>query len=61
MKKYLVVLSIDVADEGNVGLIEVINQKELDETKSIRTGFGNTYGGKYEFDKSYLLLQYKIS
>ena len=27
-KKYLVVLSINVADEGEVGLIKVINKKE---------------------------------
>jgi hypothetical protein len=52
MKKYLVVLSIDVADEGDVGLIKVITQKELDETKSILTGFGNIDGESYEFDKS---------
>lgn len=52
MKKYLVVLSMDVADEGDVGLIKVITQKELDETKSIRTGFGNIDGESYEFDKS---------
>lgn len=52
MKNYLVVLSIDVADEGDVGLIKVITQKELDETKSIQTGFGNIEGENYQFDKS---------
>jgi len=52
MKKYLVVLSMDVADEGDVGLIKVITQKQLDETKSIHTGFGNIDGDSYEFDKS---------
>ncbi len=52
MKKYLTVLSIDVADEGNVGLIKVMTQKELDEAKSIRTGFGNIEGENYQFDKS---------
>ena len=52
MKKYLVVLAIDVADEGDVGLIKVITQKELDETKSIQTGFGNIDGESLPFDKS---------
>jgi len=52
MKKYLVVLSINVADEGDVGLIKVITQKELDKTKSIHTGFGNIDGEAYEFDES---------
>lgn len=52
MKKYLVVLSIDVADEGDVGLIKVITQKELNETKSIQTGFGNMDGESHQFDKS---------
>ena len=52
MKKYLVVLSMDVADEGDVGLIKVITQKELDEIKTIHTGFGNIDGGNYAFDKS---------
>jgi hypothetical protein len=52
MKKYLVVLAIDVADEGDVGLIKVITQKELDETKSIQTGFGNIEGETLQFDKS---------
>jgi len=52
MKKYLVVLSIDVADEGDVGLIKVITQEELDKTKSIQTGFGNIDGDSYQFDKS---------
>jgi hypothetical protein len=52
MKKYLVLLSFDVADEGDVGLIKVITQKELDETKSIHTGFGNIDGESLPFDKS---------
>jgi hypothetical protein len=52
MKKYLVVLSIDVADEGNVGLITILTQKELDETKSINTGFGNIDGRCIKFNKS---------
>jgi len=52
MKNYLVVLAINVADEGDVGLIEVITQKELDETKSIQTGFGNIDGESLPFDKS---------
>ena len=52
MKKYLVVLRIDVCDEGNVGLIKVITQEELEKTKSIHTGFGNMNGENYQFDKS---------
>jgi len=52
MKKYLVVLSIDVADEGDVGLIKVITQKDLDCVKSIQTGFGNIDGDSYKFGKS---------
>ena len=51
MKKYLV-LSMDVADEGYVGLVKVISQEELDQTKSIQTGFGNIDGVNYPFDKS---------
>lgn len=51
-KKYLVVLSIDVADEGDVGLIEVLTQKQLDETKTIFTGFGNMEGHAVKFEKS---------
>ena len=41
---------MDVADEGNVGLIKVINEKELEKTKSIRTGFGNIDGENFGFD-----------
>ena len=52
MQKYLVILKIDVADEGDVGLIKVINQTELSEIKSIHTGFGNMDGENYEFDES---------
>lgn len=51
-KKYLVVLSIDVADEGDVGLIKVISQKELNRTKSIHTGFGNIEGESYPFEEA---------
>ena len=52
MKKYLLVLRIDVCDEGDVGLIRVINQDVLDEAKSIQTGFGNMDGDTVQFDKS---------
>jgi len=52
MKNYLVVLQIDVADEGDVGLVKVISQAELDETKSIDTGFGNIEGDTIDFNKS---------
>lgn len=51
MKKYLLSLSYDVADEGDVGLIKVITEKELNSTKSIHTGFGNIEGETYRFDK----------
>lgn len=52
MKKYLVVLQMDVGDEGDVGLIKVITHKELLETKSVYTGFGNMDGDSYKFDKT---------
>jgi hypothetical protein len=52
MKKYLVVLQLDVADEGDVGLIKVIDQEELEKTKSISTGFGNMDGDNYPFEKA---------
>lgn len=52
MKKYLVVLEYDVADEGNVGLVKVITEKELNKTKSVQTGFGNIDGNIHKFDKS---------
>lgn len=52
MKKYLVVLSYDVADEGDVGLVKVLTEKELDRAKSVSTGFGNIDGDNYSFDKS---------
>jgi len=52
MKQYLVVLDFDVADEGNVGLIKVINQDILERTKSIRTNFGEIEGENYQFYKS---------
>ncbi|MCP4664856.1 MAG: hypothetical protein GY849_00695 [Deltaproteobacteria bacterium] len=52
MKKYLVVRQIDVADEGEVGMVKVITEKKLNDTKSIETGFGNIEGSIYKFDKS---------
>jgi hypothetical protein len=52
MKKYLVVLSLDVADEGDVGLIELVTEKELKEIKSVDVGFGNIEEEPYEFSKS---------
>lgn len=45
-------MAIDVADEGDVGLIKVVNQNELDKIKSIQTGFGNMDGDSYPFEKS---------
>jgi len=42
---------LDVADEGDVGLIKVITQKELEKVKSINTGFGNIEGESYHFDE----------
>jgi len=53
MKKYLVFLKEDVADEGDVGLIEIIDENELNKTKSYSTGFGNIDGDTYPFSKSY--------
>ena len=50
-KQYLVALSIDVADEGDVGLVKVLTQDQLDKVKSIRTGFGNIPGDTYPFDE----------
>jgi len=52
MKKYLVVISEDVADEGSVGLIKVLTQEQLDEVKSVQTGFGNIEGDTLKFNKS---------
>ena len=49
MKNYLVVLKQDVADEGDVGLIQVITQDELYEIKSYHAGFGNIEGESYPF------------
>lgn len=50
MKRYLVKVEEDVADEGSVGLIKVLNEKELKKAKSINTGFGNIEGDSYSFD-----------
>jgi hypothetical protein len=52
MKKFLIVLKIDVADEGDVGLIKVVTQKVLDVINTIHTGFGNIEGKTIDFDKS---------
>lgn len=52
MKKYLVVLQIDVCDEDDVGLIKVITEEELNKIQSINTGFGNIDGNVHPFDKS---------
>lgn len=51
-KKYLVVLQINVADEGDVGLIQVLNESELNEVKSIDLGFGNIEEDSQPFDRS---------
>jgi len=53
MKKYLVSLNFDVADEGTVGLVKVITQEQLDKTKSIITGFGYLDGDSRKFVKDY--------
>ena len=50
MKKYLVQIQVDVADEGDVGLIKVLNENKLKEAKSVNTGFGNIEGDSYSFD-----------
>lgn len=52
MKKYLLVLSLDVADEGDVGCIEVLTSEQLDKIKRVTTGFGNMDGETYGFDKA---------
>lgn len=52
MKKFLIVLKTDVADEGDVGLIKVVTQKSLDDINTIYTGFGNIEGKTLDFDKS---------
>lgn len=52
MDRYLIVLSVDVADEGNVGLIKVVTEKELKNIKTIRTGFGNLEGDVFKFEKT---------
>lgn len=51
MKKYLVLLRFDVADEGDVGLIGIYTEDQLKNIKSISTGFGNIDGDDYPFDK----------
>lgn len=51
MKNYLVKLQVDVADEGDVGLIKVITEEELKEIKSVNTGFGNMEGDIFPFDE----------
>jgi hypothetical protein len=53
MKKYLVVMMEDVADEADVGLVKVLTEEELDKVKSYQTGFGNLEGEVYPFDKSF--------
>lgn len=44
MKKYLVIAQVDVADEGDVGLIKVVNESQLESYNSVYTGFGNIEG-----------------
>lgn len=51
MKKYLVSLCFDVADEGDVGMVGIYTEEELKNVKSISTGFGNIDGEDYSFDK----------
>lgn len=51
MKKYLVSLCFDVADEGDVGMVGIYTEDELKSIKSISTGFGNIDGDDYPFDK----------
>ena len=52
-QKYLVVLKIDVADEGDVGLIKIITHEQMNEYKYVNTGFGNIEGRKCKFNKSH--------
>lgn len=51
MKKYLVNLRINVADEGDVGLIKVLNEEQLEKANFVTTGFGNLEGLTTPFDK----------
>jgi hypothetical protein len=51
MKKYLVSLQFDVADEGDVGMIGIYTEDQLKNVKSVSTGFGNIDGDDYPFDK----------
>ena len=52
MKKYLIVIKEDVADEGDVGLVKVVNEDQLSRIKTIRTGFGNIEGDTLKFNRS---------
>jgi hypothetical protein len=52
MKKYLVVIVQDVADEGDVGLIQVITEKELSKIRSFYAGFGNIEGESYPISEA---------
>jgi hypothetical protein len=51
MKNYLIVADYDVANEGNVGLIQVVTQDKLYEIGSVYTGFGNLEGDMHPFDQ----------
>lgn len=47
MKNYLVIIRADVADEGDVGLIKVLNEEEYNKADVVYTGFGNIEGETY--------------
>lgn len=52
MKNYLIILQANVADEGDVGLIKVLNEEQLEKANFVITGFGNLEGRTTPFDKS---------